>query len=543
MLYLFDIISVILSAVLLVMIFPGFSVHFLAWIALVPLFLVIRRSQPARAFLYALITGSLFGICLVSWLLRFQGINPLNFSLLVLATGAIYFGLFGCLTSYLNKWMPRCSILIFPSIWVVLEYLRSHMGFLALPWGILGYSQYSVLPVAKISAFTGVYGVSFLIVAVNAALCEITLHYVSKSAEKVFPKCVQVASKVPYVTLTVTVVILSISYITGSLSFTDRGNYQELKVALVQGGKKPTGENYARNLEKAFRQYQRLSLAAAKSRPELIVWPESSVPGKMPYDFGLVRMISNLAKNTGSFLLVGTSGYDKYDRAMRKRKKVANSAFLFSPRGNISGSYNKMLLLPFLEYLPLRGYVKWPEWIVSSEMTDYQAGDKLTTFDIGEKKFGVAICWENMMPGHFRKLAAGDVDFMVSMMNESFTDVPAAHNQIFSINVFRAIENNVPILRVALGGVAAIIEPTGKVTARLRDSGGNDVGPEGYIVGEIPLSSKRTVYNRFGDWFIYLLLFILTCLVFWKCFLGVVRSRKVNEEELFKGGLFEDLRW
>ena len=86
---------------------------------------------------------------------------------------SLYFGLFGLFARYCHSNMPRWNVLTFPAIWMLLEYLREHIGFLSFPWGTLGYSQYTVLPVAQLSAWTGVYGVSFLIVAVNTVVAEV----------------------------------------------------------------------------------------------------------------------------------------------------------------------------------------------------------------------------------------------------------------------------------------------------------------------------------------------------------------------------------
>ena len=143
--------------------------HYLAWIALVPLFLLIKRSRPPMAFLASLITGYLFYGTLLWWTLKVDGANPVNWSLLVLGN-AFYFGLFAVSVQYFQNRAAKWNFLTFPAVWVVLEYLHVHLAFLSFPWGILGYSQYAVLPVARISSYAGVYGVSFLIVLVNTAV-------------------------------------------------------------------------------------------------------------------------------------------------------------------------------------------------------------------------------------------------------------------------------------------------------------------------------------------------------------------------------------
>jgi apolipoprotein N-acyltransferase len=499
-----------LSASLLILIFPGFDIHCLAWVALVPLFLVIQNSGLRGAFLSSLVVGIIFYSGLLWWALSLDAANPFNFSLVVLANGC-YFGLFGLFVYYFKKRIPRWNTLTFPTTWVLLEYIQSNLAFLAHPWGILGYSQYSVLPVVQIAALTGVYGVSFLIVMVNTVLAEIVRPLLSSSNKsKVFREMPWRTQKTYLGVLVGALILLSGSLLYGVLSLREKGPSPSLKVALVQGNvdsdRHPDYRDYARE---TLKKYHGLTLSVADSRPDLIVWPSSSVHGRIPYDRVLVRRLSKLSQKTGTFLLVGSIGYDKFKVSQRKTKRVANSAFLFTPRGKIAGRYDKNLLLPFDEYLPLRGYVKWPSWIVDSDRTDYLPGKELTVFSMNETRFGVLICWENLFPGLFRKMAAQDVDFMVSITYEDFTDdVTTANHQSLAMNAFRAIENGVTIVRAAGTGVSAIIEPTGRITHRVQDHNGNDVNVEGYLVRQIPLSSERTFYNRYGDGFVYVLLIL-----------------------------------
>jgi apolipoprotein N-acyltransferase len=124
-------------------------------------------------------------------------------------------------------------------------------------------------------------------------------------------------------------------------------------------------------------------------------------------------------------------------------------------------------------------------------------------------------------------MAAKGVDFMVSMTNEGFTDNPSPHYQMLAMNVFRAIENRVSIVRTASTGVSAIVDPTGRITAKVIDHNKNDVNVEGYIVGQLPLSRQRSFYNRHGDWFVYSL--FVTFIAF--IFLALLDNRHLFREK------------
>src|SRR2546429_5660088 len=119
-----------LSTLFLILIFPGFEMHFLAWIALIPLLLLIKHSGILKAFLSSLTVGILFYSALLWWVSRLDGFNLANFSLGILVN-ACYFGVFGLFAHFFQKRIPLWNALTFAATWVGLEYLRSHLGFLA----------------------------------------------------------------------------------------------------------------------------------------------------------------------------------------------------------------------------------------------------------------------------------------------------------------------------------------------------------------------------------------------------------------------------
>jgi apolipoprotein N-acyltransferase len=187
----------------------------------------------------------------------------------------------------------------------------------------------------------------------------------------------------------------------------------------------------------------------------------------------------------------------------------ANSAFLFSPAGDIVGRYDKMRLLPFDEYVPLRGWIEWPSWIVGPRAGDFEPGRGLSILEAAGSRFGVLICWENLFPDLFRRMASGGAEFMASMTNEAFTDSDAAHAQMLAMNVFRAIENGIAVARTSPTGVTSLIGPTGRVD---RLAGGREPAGAGILVGDVPLSRERTFYTRHGDRFVQALAVVLVAL-------------------------------
>jgi len=498
------------SAVLLFLIYPPYDLSGLAWIALVPLFYLIRDSRPSGAFLYSLGCGSVFFGILLTWMLNVDTMNPFNYGAALLGH-SLSFGVFGLTACYLQRKLPRWRVLVLPTAWVLIEYLRAHQGFLSVPWGTLGYSQYAVLPVVQVAGLTGVYGVSFLLVLVNATIAEVALHLLPMRKDGDIPLgepsgrqriSFGIIGSVGFL------VMASVAY--GYAVLPGSAGSSVLKTTLVQGNiyaEPKYSQAYADNV---FETYRRQTVRAAGSRPDLIVWPSSSVPGTIPRDQQLVGKLSDLATGAGTYLLIGAAGFDKFNLEQRMTRRVANSAFLFSPTGKILGRYDKIFLLPFDEYIPLRGRLDWPSWIVPPGMVDSLPGKEKTVFRMGKTRFCVLICWENMFPDLFREMAAQGVDFMVGMTNEAFIGKsPAGHYQMFALYVLRAVENHVSLVRTSSTGVSAIVDPYGRITTRVRSQEGKDVDVEAVAEGTVPLTAERTFYTRYGDWFVYLLFVLM----------------------------------
>jgi apolipoprotein N-acyltransferase len=358
--------------------------------------------------------------------------------------------------------------------------------------------------IASISTVTGVFGVSFFIVLVNTAIALIIS---GKSGFFIKEKGSSEKNRIKfgryeYVTFFTVTILFILAGLYGIFTSPTGGEGESFKVAVVQGNVevRQSHDRIIRN--QIFNIYEDMTLEAAESRPDIIVWPAASVPGGIPYNTRLVKKLADLAVRTKTHLLVGSSGYEKYRPDTRDRRRIANSAFLFDTEGEMAGRYDKIILLPFDEYLPMRGKVRWPKWIADPEMIDSRPGEELTIFTIGNWSLGVQICWENLFPGQFRKFTAKKLDFMVSMTNEAFVADPSAHYQMLAMNVFRAIENRISIVRCAPTGISTLIDPSGRMITSVSDEQGREVNIAGYTFGEIPLTRTRTFYNRTGDWFV-----------------------------------------
>ena len=184
----------------------------------------------------------------------------------------------------------------------------------------------------------------------------------------------------------------------------------------------------------------------------------------------------------------------------RVGKQYANTEFLMFPGTAPAVRYHKQKLVPFNEYLPLEGRVRWPRWITTLQ-TSFTPGKEYTLFSLGDARFGVPICWESLFPDLFRRFVRDGAHFMVNVTNEAYMGDTAGPWQTHAMNVFRAVENRVTLARVSATGISAFIGPDGKVLEEVVDDDGKVLFVEGILVRDIPLSTEKTFYTMHGDIF------------------------------------------
>jgi apolipoprotein N-acyltransferase len=474
------------SGLAAVLAFPPFGAWPLAYVAAALLWLALGRQRPrfgfALGFVSAFVLQTLFG-----WWLFPAGVRAEAY-FAGAALCAAYAGVFGAGACWLEARAPAFAPLALPSLWGLLEWLRASLGWLAAPWCVLGYTQGTERSVAGVAALAGVWGLSFVVMSGGLFLAAL-----APGGRRAAPRG---AAGV--------LLALALLALLGGGAFEARRAAEPtahtLRVAVLQGGRHVPGRESLAHAREVFERYRGLSRAAAAEAPALIVWPESALPASLPSDVAARAALAALAREVDAYLLVASSGRDK-SKPEGAADRWANSAFLFSPAGEIVGRYDKVRLLPFNEYVPLRGRIPWPRW-AAGEMQDAVAGAQRTVFRIGDARFAALICWENLFGGEFRASAAQGVDFMVSLSNEAFTEVGPGREQLYAMNALRAVENGVSVARAATTGVSALIAPDGRALARVADAQGRALDAVGYAVHELPLAGSATPYLRFGDWIV-----------------------------------------
>jgi len=506
-----SIVAAVVSGTLLRASFPPFDLSFFAWIGLVPLFLAIWGRNARYAFLLSLLCGSVFFLGLFSWILEVPGYSFLHHFLLD-AYLCSYFGLFGLAFAFITKRQGMTPALFAaPFVWVSLEYIRSNAFFLALPWGLLAHSQYRHPSVIHIASFTGAYGVSFLIVMVNSAFTAITCTLFHRANRHGKALCKSFAGRGPLGVVVTGVSLILITLVYGRMVMSKPIVGNEVKISVVQGNIEQYKKWDAKYADFIIKTYGDLTSAASTDRPALIVWPETATPGSITRDRLLYHQVSLIARSSGAYLLLGSAKHQKFKREGSKEVRYLNSAFLLPPASAAlkSQRYDKILLLPFGEYLPLKRIIPW-SYLQVPDVGGYIPGSIFTVFEHPACRFGVTICWENIFPDLVRRFVKRGAQFIVNITNEAWFGRTAAPHQFLSMSVFRAVENRVYVVRSANTGISCFIDPCGRILSRLRDEHGQDIFVRGVLTESIIPLNSATLYTRYGDWFA---IFCLPCTV------------------------------
>ncbi|MCZ6678448.1 MAG: apolipoprotein N-acyltransferase [Candidatus Poribacteria bacterium] len=512
-----------ISGILLILSFPSFNLFPIAWMGLIPLLIALKSvSSSKSAFWHGYVAGAIFFFGLLYWIILlypFANIFLTTFGCVALvAYLAAYVGVFSVLLHRLPWRSGLPFIFIAPTIWTGLEWVRSWLltGF---PWGSMGYTQWNNLPAIQIASLTGVHGVSFVVVLFNATIAEALRTYPDwkRSRHQASPLRFVMIDKRAATIIPIAIVIACFIYGLISLSRPVETT-SETQMALVPGNIQQLDKWNRENLPAIFKQYIDLIEKADAAQPDLIVLPETAIPGAIfsggPNDYR--RKLEQMLHDRQIYLLTGVPHFTP-------ELKIYNRVFLLSPSGDQLGSYSKTHLVPFGEYVPISRHL--PNLIQLP--SGYEAGKSIDLFPVPSvegAQMGIVICFESIFPNLFRKFVLKGANVMGILTNDAWYEGTAAPEQHFAIAPLRAIENRVAVFRCANGGISCIIDPFGRVTKERIQP--NDT--QGFLIGDVPLiDQKKTVYTRYGDWFPILCFLVSVILVLYHH----LSNRRVEESK------------
>jgi len=484
------------SGILLIAGFPPFDLYPLAWVALVPLLISLWEKEARESFLLGGLTGLIFFLGTIYWVfnsMHYYGNVPAILAALLMIMLSIYLGayigLFAMIFNSLSQRSRFPSLVIVPVLWVTLEVIRTY-ALTGFPWSLLGYTQYRFLPLIQISDITGIYGVSFLVAATNGVVFDAAFHR-SRKVNKMplFAEGPITASIIVYVVI----ILLTLLYGMWRLNTDEKG--RTIRASVIQGNIDQGVKWDNRHKENILNTYKRLSIMASAGAPDIIVWPESSVPFIYGYEEKPTADFNTFQKDLHASLLFGS--------VIAKNNKegetlLSNSAVLLSPEGKLLSTYDKIHLVPYGEYIPLKKLFPFINKLTSG-IGDFVPGKEPVVMKTPFAGIGNLICYEIIFPGLVRKFVNQGADLLVTITNDAWFGRTSAPYQHFSMAVFRAVENRVPVIRAANTGISGFIDPKGRIK-RKSDIFVEDTLTESVTIGVF----GKSFYAKFGDIFAYL---------------------------------------
>jgi apolipoprotein N-acyltransferase len=464
-----NLITALASSVLLTLTFPGFDFSYLAVVALTPLLVVASRETSLwRRFLIGEAVGIVFwfGTChWIQFVLNFHGGMGLYGSwgafLLFCIAKALHMAVFSAAAGPLMR--RPYAIPAVAALWVAIEKTHGPLGF---AWQALGNAGIDMSVPLRLAPYTGVYGLSFVFVMLNAALALVVL---KRPRRELAP-----------------LLALPLLYLLPSLPGFAPGNES---AKLVQPNISETQEWTAAEFAGTLTRLRLLTLSGnGPEPPRMIVWPEVPAPFVYDADRDFREQMRALARQARTVFLFGTVTHTPSGAPL-------NSAVMLDAGGGYLGRYDKIFLVPFGEFVPpLFGFVNR----ITQEAGDFAPGEKVVVFRAEGRRVGTFICYEAVFPHLVRQFAAEGAEVFVNISNDGYFGRSSAQEQHLKIVRMRATENRRWVLRATNNGITASIDPAGRVVERLPANHAATMQATYYRV------SEQTVYTRYGDWFVLL---------------------------------------
>ncbi len=458
---------------------PPHNLAWLHWFAFVPLLVVLVPENRRRNFRLGYLCGFSGVFFLFFWLAvtidTFSNI-PLVLAAGIVALFAAVWGLpYGLLTMAVHPLRRRFGVgwvAVFPAVWVAVEFLQPAL----FPY-YQGVGQYRVLAVFQLASVFGAYGVTYLLLLVNSAIAEVLMSRGSRAS--------------------LAMLGLVAAVFGGNLAFgswriqqveTTLAVAPTIRVSLIQQHVTMVTRLQERG-NAVLKSWVDLTRQVEDEAPDLVIWPEGSVYYNP--DEGKVKELFAQMATEGKYNFLLGGGTQKKDKDTGKRR-AWNSAYLFDRTGEITGRYDKMVPLPFGEYLP------WPVSYLKNYIEgvgNFQAGETATVFQADNVRFTTPICYEAILESQMRTLM--DTDLFINITNDAWFGDTAAPHQHAMLSAVHAVEFGRPMLRIAYTGISMVVEPHGAILHETKPY--TDVA----TVVPIRLGKFETPYRTWGRGFPY----------------------------------------
>lgn len=460
---------VIISGLMYVLLFPPLPTGFLAFFVFVFLWRVLDEvesgGQAAKlGYLWGFVStfGSLWWV--------FKPTLPGMIGLVLFLS--LFGGFYAFLHWFLLQRLKRWTIILSPFLWVAIEYIRSS-GKLGFGWLNMCYSQTMYPPLIQIAELVGCFGVSLWIVLINACIYFI----LSKSDKLRFAVAIMIAAALFFGNL-----------IYGMIKLHQPIEGTPIHIAILQGNVDPYVKWTRSFKEKNMELYAGMLRSLTSSGVVLAILPETATACYHKIEPATMEPLYAAIRSTKIPVFTGTLEFDATNP-----ERYFNSAVMFDSVANEVGTYSKMQLVPFSEYIPLQDKYKFLRKI-NFGGSHFSRGEKATIFAIDGAKFGALICYESLFGWISREFRKSGAQFLVNITNDGwFGNTPGPYQHAY-FNVMRAVECRCGVARSANTGVSMIIDPMGRIVRKI------PIFTRGILVYDVIATDIITPYVRMGDW-------------------------------------------
>jgi apolipoprotein N-acyltransferase len=467
-----------LSGVLLALSFPKYGHPAVAFIAVVPLLVALRRASPRGGFTLGLIAGFIHYAGTVYWtgatVSTFGGL-PVFVAVIVAGLLALYMAayiaVFGAITAILIRRFQFAGMWLAPAVWVSMEYLRGILigGF---PWIPLGNTMVTFLPIAQLASVVGVQGLSLFVALLNVGFAVAAIS----------------SGRRRTIGAAVSILLIAAVSVWGGLRLASNTLTQgaPIKVGLIQGNIAQTDKWNPDRAGMIVDRYLTLSNQAVQQGAQFLIWPESSTPFYFEEDpaGGVVR---GMVRTLGVPLLLGS---DQIEDGEPPRHY--NAAFMLDTHGATAAVYQKIHLVPFGEYVPFQQLLFFVGPLVDA-VSAFSRGTRVTMMPVEGHMVSTAICYEVTYPALQREAVRQGSEMLTTITNDAWYGDSSAAYQHFEMAAMRAIEQGRYLVRSANTGISGIVDPYGRVLIR------TSLFETVAVVGEARFVQARTLYATIGD--------------------------------------------
>lgn len=470
------------SGFLLYAAFAPLDLWWCAPIALALLIHVLQDPQLKKRIVYVVIFGIAFFGPLLSWSNTYVG----NIPWLILTTLQIAFLLPLALIAFDKNSLWK--LLLFPSLWLLTESLRSRFPFGGFGWGRVAFSQADA-PYASLARLGGAPLLSFVV-----ALIAVGLYLLFSRKWWVTIGIVALVS----------VLTISMSLIQGKPAPRD------YSIVGIQGGVPSLGLDFNSRALAVFENHLQATENYLRTRagvPDVVLWPENAVDVDPFRNKEVSGELQALTDKYGVRIIVGA--------VLQSGKDFQNASILWEPIVGPTSTYIKQHLTPFGEYIPLRAIAE----VISpyaKDVTDFLPGEKIVVHSVGRAEFAPMICFELLDDSLGRSMANKSNVFVVQTNSATFGLSPESEQQL-GITRIRSIEHQRYSISISTSGISALVDPQGRVTHQTLK---NRAAVIDAVVG---LENSQSISDRFGLQIEVLLLLSPLIILFW---LGLLRARR-----------------